>query len=265
MDISLVQYDIAWEDKPASHRLVADLLEASPPPAGGLIVLPEMSDTGFSFRLDHIADDRTVPWARRLAERHRCRVLVGDAVRGPDGRGRNRVTLVRPDGSPAGDFHKVFPFSHGCETEFFSGGDRLLLRDLGSLRLCPLICYDLRFPELFRLAAAAGANLFTVTANWPRARAAHWRALLVARAIENQAFVVGVNRTGRDPHLEYAGGSIVVAPDGTVLAEAGPEPAVVHLRLDPEAAAGWRAAFPALRDLRADLLGRIELDGPAPG
>jgi predicted amidohydrolase len=264
VDITLVQYDIAWEDKPASHRLVEALLEASPPPAGGLVVLPEMSDTGFSFRLDRIVDERTRPWAGRLAARHRCLVLVGDAVPGPEGRGRNRVTLVRPDGTISGDYHKVFPFSFGRETEYFSGGDRLLLRDLGSLRLCPLICYDLRFPELFRLAASAGAGLFTVTANWPQPRTAHWRALLVARAIENQAFVIGVNRTGRDPHLAYAGGSIAVAPDGTVLAEAGTEPEVTHLRLDPEDLSRWRKAFPALGDLRPDLLGRIDRDGPAP-
>ena len=266
MDVALVQYDIAWEDKDASHAIVERMLEASPPPAGALVVLPEMSDTGFSFRLDRTVDDRTRPWAAALARRLGAWVHVGDTVLGDDGRGRNRASLIAPDGSVVGDYHKVFPFSYGREIEHFSGGDRLLLRRIGPLRACPLVCYDLRFPELFRLGAAAGAELFLVGANWPAARTAHWRALLLARAIENQAYVVGVNRTGSDPHLAYAGGSIAVAPDGTVLAEGGEEPAVVHVRLDPAALADWRSRFPALADLRPDLLGRIAVDaGDAAG
>lgn len=262
MDVALVQYDIAWEDKPASHRIVEDLLAASPPPAGALVVLPEMSDTGFSFRLDRTVDDRTRPWAADLARRLDAWVLVGDTVRGPDDRGRNRASLIAPDGAIRGAYHKVFPFSFGREVEFFTGGDQLLLRDIGPLRLCPLVCYDLRFPELFRLATAAGATVFTVGANWPQARTSHWRAMLVARAIENQAYVIGVNRTGADPHLGYAGNSIAVGPDGTVLAEAGDAPVVLHVTLDPGALADWRRTFPALADLRPELLGRIDVDGP---
>ncbi len=264
MDVALVQYDIAWEDKDASHAIVESMLADAPPPPGGLVVLPEMSDTGFSFRLDRTVDDRTRPWASDLARRLGTWILVGDTIRGPDGRGRNRATLLTPEGTVAGDYHKVFPFSYGREIEHFSGGERLLLRRVGPLRTCPLVCYDLRFPELFRLAAAAGAELFLVGANWPAARTAHWRALLVARAIENQAYVVGVNRTGADPHLAYAGSSIAIAPDGTVLAEAGDAPAVLHVRLDPAALVDWRRRFPALADLRPDLLGRLPVDADDP-
>jgi predicted amidohydrolase len=260
VDVALVQYDIVWEDKDASHRRVDELLAGSPPSPGGLIVLPEMSDTGFSFRLERTVDDRTLPWAADLARRHASWVWAGDTVLGPDGRGRNRASLIAPDGHVAGDYHKVFPFSHGREVEFFTGGDRLLLRTVGGLRTCPLICYDLRFPELFRLATAAGAELFVLGANWPRPRTGHWRSLLIARAIENQAYVIGVNRTGEDPHLGYAGNSLAVGPDGTILAEGDEEPAVLHVRLDPGHLRTWRRDFAALADLRPDLLGTIAVD-----
>src|SRR5690606_2545669 len=94
------------------------------------------------------------------------------------------------------------------------------------------ICYDLRFPELWRLGALAGAEVFTIGASWPDARQHHWRSLLIARAIENQAYVVAVNRVGRDPHLGYAGGSMIVSPMGEVLAEADAAPQVIQAELD---------------------------------
>lgn len=266
MNVAIVQFDIVWEDKPANHARVESMLDAAPPPRGSLIVLPEMSDTGFSFRLDVTADDATVPWASGLARRTGCWVQVGDAIRRPagEGRGLNRTTLIDPEGTALGAYHKVFPFSFGREVEFFDGGDRLLVGPIGTgddrLVTAPLICYDLRFPELFRLATLAGAELITVPASWPAPRTHHWRSLLIARAIENQAFVVGVNRTGRDPHLSYAGASIAVAPDGEVLFETGDEPGVHVVELDPARLRAWRSTFPALADVRPDLLGRIEVD-----
>ena len=123
-----------------------------------------------------------------------------------------------------------------------------------------MICYDLRFPELWRIAAAAGAEVFTIGASWPDTRHAHWRALLVARAIENQAYVIGVNRVGTDPHLRYAGESMIVAPGGEVLAEAGRGPTVLVGNLDMIALRRWRDDFPALRDAHRELLGSIPLD-----
>ena len=134
------------------------------------------------------------------------------------------------------------------------------VRACGGAAVCPLVCYDLRFPELWRVAALAGAEVFTIGASWPEARQAHWRALLIARAIENQAYVVGVNRVGRDPSHQYRGGSMIVAPGGEIIAEAGREPTVVDAELDPEALRRWREEFPALQDVRPELIGSIKLD-----
>ncbi len=125
-----------------------------------------------------------------------------------------------------------------------------------------LICYDLRFPELWRLAAIAGTEVFTIGASWPAARRHHWRQLLIARAIENQAFVVAANRIGDDPHLSYAGGSMVVSPTGEILAEAGDHEAVLRARLDLASLREWRRDFPALSDLHRDLLGSITVETP---
>lgn len=125
--------------------------------------------------------------------------------------------------------------------------------------MCPLICYDLRFPELWRLGAVEEADVFTIGASWPAARQQHWRALLIARAIENQAYVVAVNRIGDDPHIKYAGGSLIISPTGEVLAEApaGNVPIVLQAELDPAALRAWREKFPALADIHRELLGSI--------
>jgi predicted amidohydrolase len=131
-----------------------------------------------------------------------------------------------------------------------AGGDPVTGTGARALTVCPAVCYDLRFPELFRRGLLAGAGAFAIGANWPAARAAHWRALLVARAIENQAFVLGVNRTGSDPHLVYAGGSIALGPKGEVLGELGATPGVLTVEIDPLAVREWRDTFPAWKDAR---------------
>lgn len=250
MRVYAVQYDIAWEDKSANHGRIDEMLAKAEPAPGSFVVLPELGDTGFSFNLDVIVDDQSIPWAAALAERHGVYVQVGYAVRGTDGRGRNCATIIDPSGRAVSTYEKVHPFSFGREVEHFTGGDTVVLARCGDAVIAPAICYDLRFPELFRLGALAGAEVFTLGASWPNARQAHWRALLIARAIENQACVIGVNRTGSDPHLSYAGGSIIVDHMGQVLAEAGDTPAVIEAEVDLTALRTWREDFPALRDVR---------------
>ncbi len=256
MRAHLVQLDIAWEDRRANHARAAALLDGAPIAPGDLVVLPEMFDTGFSFALDRTADADALTFAF-LRDQARARGITIQGARtvlGPDARGRNRATIVGPDGSVLAEYDKIHPFSFGRETECFSPGDRAVTyrwaSGADSLLVCPAICYDLRFPELFRAGVRAGAELFALGANWPAARAPHFRALLAARAIENQAFVLGVNRVGNDPNHAYAGGSVAIDPQGVELATCDDRERVLTVEIDPATLRAWRAAFPALRDMR---------------
>lgn len=277
MRFAAVQFDIAWEDKPTNHAMMERMLkEAAPPlPTGSFVLLPELGDTGFSMNLDRIVNERSLDWATSLANRLKVHVQHGFA-RKIDGReaarhggsatsgfppGRNCAAVISLTGSVLGEYQKIHPFSYGKESQFYSGGDHLVVAKCGEAVVCPLICYDLRFPELWRLGALAGAEVFTIGASWPAARQNQWRSLLIARAIENQACVVAVNRTGRDPHLPYAGGSIIVNHKGEILAEADDQPCLLQADLDLTALRQWRAEFPALRDIRRGLLGVIPTQG----
>jgi len=259
MQFAAVQFDIVWEDKPANHTIMEQMIDASDIAAGAFVLLPELGDTGFSFNLDTIVDDQTLPWAQQLASSRGLWVQAGFARRGSDGKGRNVAAIVNPRGEVVIEYAKVHPFSYGKEIEHFSGGSDLALCDVRDLHVAPLICYDLRFPELWRLAALAGADVFTIGASWPDARQHHWRLLSIARAVENQAYVVTCNRIGRDPSLGYAGGSMIVDPTGEVLAEADTGPAVITAEIDPAAIAAWRRKFPALRDIHRALLGDVDV------
>jgi predicted amidohydrolase len=261
MRAHLVQFDIAWEDKPQNYarvrRLIADAAKTGGLRPGDLAVLPEMFDTGFSFTLERTADGSgaTLAFLRELAAEFGITLHGGRTVVGPDGRGLNRATVAGPDGSVLVEYDKIHPFSYGRETEFFTGGSRVVTYAWQSgggdrLTVCPAVCYDARFPELFRRGLMQGAEVFALGANWPAPRAHHWRALLIARAIENQTIVFGVNRCGNDPHLAYAGGSIAVGPKGDVLGEMGGEEGVMSVEVDVAGLREWRKVFPAWKDLR---------------
>ena len=264
MKVAAVQADIVWEDKPANHRIIESMLDEAAIEPGTFVLLPELADTGFSLDVEKIVDDRSLQWATEFARRRRIWLQMGHPALGPEGKGRNCATIINPAGKAIGTYEKVHPFSYGKEIHRYSGGDHILLRRLheadGRPVACPLICYDLRFPELWRLAAVGGAELFTIGASWPNPRQAHWRALLIARAIENQAWVVAVNRTGDDPHLSYDGGSMIVSPQGEIINEADKKPAVLQATLDLEALRAWRGHFGALRDAHPSLLGTIAVD-----
>jgi omega-amidase len=259
MEIALVQYDIAWEDKPANHaRIEAMLLEADVP-SGAFVLLPELGDTGFTMNLDAATAVDSLAWAADLARRRGWFIQVGHAERHADGLGRNCATIIRPDGTACPSYQKVFPMTILGEHRKYGAGDRLVLADIGPVTVAPLICYDLRFPELWRLAALEGAEVIAIGASWPEERIAHWRHLLVARAHECQAWVLGCNRIGTDPSLCYCGSSIIVAPDGTVVAEAGSEETVLRARLDLEQGREFRERFPVLNDARRELLGSLTI------
>lgn len=251
MRAHLVQFDIRWEDKPANFARVREMLAGISVASNDLILLPEMFDTGFSLNVERTADDSTLTFLQDLARTRAAYVQGGRTVHDSvKGRATNRAPVIAPTGEVIFEYAKIHPFSFGREAERFDGGDAVLVYQWEGTCVCPAICYDLRFPELFRIGLMRGAEVFTLGANWPDARQSHWRTLLLARAIENEAIVLGVNRTGRDPHLNYVGGSIAVGPKGEVLGELGEEEAVLSVELDIDSVRSWRARFPAWRDIR---------------
>jgi len=176
--------------------------------------------------------------------------VIGGNVRQPDALGRNEAAVYAPDGACVVRYHKIHPFSFADEHLHYRGGDEIKLFTAGAFTVAPFICYDLRFPEAFRLAVKQGAQVLVVIANWPAARVGHWLALLTARAIENQCYVIGCNRVGHDPNVAYPGRSQIIDPRGKILVDAGDTPGVASAHLDLDALVAYRKSFPALNDIR---------------
>ncbi len=259
MKIYCCQFDIAWEDKPANYRKVRELLAQAKPQRDSLVLLPEMFATGFSMNVAKIAEDAangpTLQFLSQSAAQIGVYLLGGFVCKGNDGKGRNDLAAFDPDGKLTVEYMKIHPFSFGEESKHYSGGDRIARFPWSGSSVSPFICYDLRFPEVFRLATRDGAEIFAVIANWPQARESHWLALLQARAIENQCFVAAVNRCGADPNLAYSGRSRIIDPRGTILADAGSNECVIVAEIDLAALRSYRETFPALADMRSEFFG----------
>ncbi|MBI2948788.1 MAG: carbon-nitrogen family hydrolase [Verrucomicrobia bacterium] len=257
MRIVACQLDCAWEDKKANYAKVRSLLDAASIPAGALVVLPEMFSTGFSMNVAGIREaepSETETFLANTARHCSAFVLGGLVTQAEDGRGRNEAVVFGPDGERLCRYGKIHPFSFGGETKHYAGGNEVVTFQWQDFVVAPFVCYDLRFPEIFRIATQRGAHLLAVIANWPTRRVNHWVALLQARAIENQAYVVGVNRVGNDPKLSYPGRSLIVDPQGEVLAEGSAEEQIVSGEVDVARVISWRNEFPALRDLRPEFV-----------
>jgi omega-amidase len=255
MQIAAVQYDICWEDRQTNHKHVRRLLDGVELRKGTLVVLPEMFDTGFSMNTaatDPGEVSASEAFCRDLAAERNLAVLAGVVARAADGRLANEAVAFAPDGNELARYRKMQPFTVSGEHQHYPAGTRGTSFVWEGVRIAPFICYDLRFPELFRPAARAGAELIVVIASWPsiQTRSQHWVRLLQARAIENQAYVLGVNRTGTDPHFTYVGGSSLFDPVGHEIFHADSQDQVLCADVDAGAAHCWRDEFPALRDIR---------------
>lgn len=253
MQIVAVQLDIVWEDKPANHRKLRELLAATEVPPNSLIIVPEMFDSGFSMNVSATAQSaarESEAVLRELAGQYQAAVLGG--VVGPvvGNQASNEAVCFGPDGAELVRYRKMQPFTLAGEDQHYGAGSRHCIFTWQGVQVSPFICYDLRFPEIFRPAAQGGAELIVVMACWPAVRSEHWVRLLQARAIENQAYAVGVNRCGTDPHLPYDGRSVAFDPLGKPLFEADGREQLLTAEIDPQAVRDWRAAFPALRDIR---------------
>jgi predicted amidohydrolase len=254
MKIIGLQTDIVWENKEANFENAQHTLLASSVQKGDLVVLPEMFATGFSMNTAITAEPyggKTEQFLSRLAKQHEVFLIAGTAMQARQSLPRNKALILGPDGALLGFYAKMRPFTPGGENRHYLPGSHHNVFRWGECNVSPFICYDLRFPELFRSAAAAHRpELFVVIANWPEKRVLHWVRLLQARAIENQAYVVGVNRVGTDPFYRYTGRSLIVDYNGEILADAGEKQGYIQASLDLEQLHKYRQGLPFLRDLK---------------
>ncbi len=252
MRVAAIQHDITWEDADANRARVRPLVAQAVDGGAELVVLPEMFATGFSMRPERIAEDEGGPTEQlllELAAAHGVTVIASVAQRGADGAFRNNAVVAGPDGL-RGRYAKIHPFSYAGEHERYAAGEEFLTLPVGDLRVTVFVCYDLRFADEF-WSLAHDTDLYVVPANWPAPRHEHWRLLLRARAVENQAFVLGVNRVGAAKDLGHEGGSVLVDPLGEPRFDAGDRTGAFVADADAAEVARVRRDFPFLADRRA--------------
>jgi predicted amidohydrolase len=254
-----LQLDIAWENKGANYAKVTDLLASAKPPGDSLVVLPEMFATGFTMNTENMAEPyggETEKSLSQTAKAHGIWLVGGVAARGANG-ALNKALVFSPSGELAAYYAKQRLFTPGGESEHYVPGVRPKVFQWQQCMTSVFVCYDLRFPELFRQTAAANRpELFLVIASWPEKRILHWVRLLQARAIENQAYVVGVNRVGKDPYYTYVGRSLIIDPNGDILADAGEREGWISADLDLEKLKQYRQGLPFLDDMQPGLQGK---------
>jgi len=253
MRIAALQHDIVWEDAAATCARLVPMIAEAVAEGAGLVVLTEMFGPGFSLAADRISEPPGGPTEQFMVDQAASHgVWIGGSIPTRDRDDLhpvNRFLVVGPDGTRH-HYDKLHPFTFADEHEHYRAGDEPVTVDIGGLRVSLFVCYDLRFANAF-WERATGTDVYLVVANWPASRRYHWRTLLRARAIENQAYVVGVNRVGEAEGLTYVGDSVIVDPSGEVLAEGVDDTeGVVIADVDPGRVAEVREAFRFLPDRR---------------
>ncbi len=253
--IAAVQHDIVWGDRRANFARLAPMVRSAAGSGAQIVLLTETFSTGFvtDRPVGEPEGGESSQFIVEQASTHgiwvggTCPEIPDDAS-ADDQRPHNSFVLA----GPAGEVHryrKIHPFTYGGEDRHFRGGNELITIEIEGLRVSPLVCYDLRFADEFWQLAKA-TDVYLVPANWPEARRVHWQALLQARAIENQAYVVGCNRVGEGGGLAYCGDSRIIDPLGELLATASRTESILLADVSADHVASTRERFPFLRDRR---------------
>ncbi len=252
MKVAAIQHDIAWEDAAATIAQLTPQVAAAAATGARLVVLTEMFSVGFSMAPQQVGepvDGPSAQFLRAMAVQHGVWICGTVPTRlNQTDKARNRLYLYDPVGG-CHHYDKIHPFSFAGEDAHYDGGAQFLTVDIEGLRSTFFICYDLRFADEFWQMAPT-TDCFVIPANWPEVRRTHWQHLLVSRAIENQAYVVGVNRVGTGDGLAYCGDSRIVDPLGEVLASAARTEALLVAEVNPETVSEVRHRFRFMQDRR---------------
>ena len=252
LTITTIQSNLIWEEKAANLRMLEQKI-AGIEEKTEIVVLPEMFNTGFSMRPQALAetmDGETVEWMKRVSRENGI-VLTGSLMIEEAGNYYNRLVWMLPNGQH-GHYDKRHLFAFGEEDKHYSPGNKRLIASVKGWKINLLVCYDLRFPVWARQKsneAGAEYDVLIYVANWPERRSHAWKTLLCARAIENQCYVVGVNRVGSDgKNVYHSGNSLVIDPTGQVLYHMADEEDVNTITLQKEMLEDVRSKFPFWKD-----------------
>lgn len=259
MKIGVLQMDVVKGDRQANRekaqRLAAEAAALAGPPDA--LVLPELWSTGYALeRTGELASPlgrEDADFLGELARRHHAAFIGGSVLSKQDGKVFNRAQVIDAEGRYVTGYDKIHLFRLMDEHRFLTRGRETCLFSFSGMRCALAICYDIRFCELIRKLAVAGAEALFVSAEWPMVRCDHWETLLRARAIENQMYVVACNRCGGENGELFAGHSMIVAPDGEVLACAGDGEEVIAADLDAERVRRVRESIPVFLDREPEL------------
>lgn len=249
MKIGILQLDTVWEDKEQNFLKVQTLVSSE---RLDVIVLPEMFNTGFSINKASVEErqDRTESFLSCLASKLKTNVIAGYSIKSDNHTYKNIASVFSQSGRIKAIYEKIHLFSPLGENKIFSRGERPIIFKIKRVPCSVFICYDLRFPEIFRMVARQVYVIFVI-ANWPKQRAEHWLSLLRARAIENQLFIVGVNRVGVDGNsIQYSGNSAVFGPWGEEILIADDKESFIVCELNISDVKKIRKKYPFLRDIK---------------
>ncbi|MDO4902657.1 MAG: carbon-nitrogen family hydrolase [Limosilactobacillus sp.] len=257
MKVALAQFDIKFGDPKANEKRVEELTKEAADGNADVVVFPEMWNTGYALdKLDQLADEKgeeTKQLFYKLARQYQIGIVGGSVAVKENGKFYNRTLVVDPVGEVVGQYDKVHLFRLMHEHKFLTAGEQESYFRIAGVPSASFICYDLRFPEWIRTVALHGAAVLYFPAEWPSARIEQWEIMLKARAVENQTFVVAVNRVGKDPDNQYNGHSLVIDPLGHVIADAGDKDGITFADIDLDQLNQVRGPIPVFADRKPKL------------
>lgn len=245
LKIALVQQEIAWENLPANLEYFEDVISKISPDTD-LVVLPEMFATGFSMKPEKFEEEslQASVSAMKSWSATKSMAICGSLMVKENGSYFNRFYWFEPNGNSS-FYNKAHLFRMGEEQLHYAKGEEQVLIHYKGWKIAPFICYDLRFPVWIRRTTHFEYDLLIFVANWPERRTKHWKALTLARAIENQAFLVAVNRIGEDGNgVNHSGDSVVISPLGDMILDAGAAAGVFPVNIEYSELKKYREAFP---------------------
>lgn len=256
MKTALAQINIRFEDKTANEDTVRKYIKEAADNSADIVFFPEMTFTGFTMDVQKNGDlnGETIDKIRQMSYSYNVAVGFGWIKRAGE-KGENHYTVISPRGEILADYVKMHPFSYSSEDKYYNAGNSLSSFTYLGKRISVFICYDLRFPEIFQ-AASEESEIIAVAANWPERRREHWKALLKARGIENQSWILGVNCFGDQQELHYSGDSSIIKPDGTIASEINNAEGIIYAEIGDEVK-DVRNGFPVKHDRRTELYKKL--------